>query len=318
MTDIRKRILKGLIKGLKGGWSGFAWMCRIVIPLSFLISLLQWTGWLNYLDFLLEPLTRLIHLPPEAALPILAGMLINLYACIAVITVVPFTTGQMTLIAVFSLICHNIITEAIIQHKAGINAAKIIIIRFVAAVIAVLIVSLFMGDTGQSVVLPAGLAVRGTLFEAVTGWASGTLALIFKIFGIIMGLMIILGLLRALGWIEPLLRFFRPVMRAQGLPERTAMMFMAAVIFGLAYGSAVIVEEARQGKYTREELEYLHISIGINHSIVEDPALFVILGLNAFWMWVPKLVMAVAAVQGYRLILYLKKKLLPPRPAITD
>jgi hypothetical protein len=108
-----------------------------------------------------------------------------------------------------------------------------------------------------------------------------------------------------------LLRLFRPLMRLLGLPESTAMMFMAAVLFGVVYGGAVIVEEAKKGTFTREELEYLHISIGINHSLIEDPALFTVLGLNAFWMWVPKFVMAIVAVQAYRGLLFLRKKLLP-------
>ncbi len=176
---------------------------------------------------------------------ILAGMLINLYACIAVIAVVPFTTAQMTLIAVFCLIAHNLITESIVQHRSGINGVKIAVIRVITAVIAVLIVSQFMGDTSQSVAIPAELAVQKPILEALAGWALDTLLLLGKILGIIMGLMIALELLRALEWINPLLKIFKPFMRLLGLPERTAMMFMAAILFGIFYGAAVIIEEAR-------------------------------------------------------------------------
>jgi hypothetical protein len=172
-------------------------------------------------------------------------MLINLYACIAVIAVVPFTTAQMTLIAVFCLIAHNLITESIVQHRSGINGVKIAVIRVITAVIAVLIVSQFMGDTSQSVAIPAELAVQKPILEALAGWALDTLLLLGKILGIIMGLMIALELLRALEWINPLLKIFKPFMRLLGLPERTAMMFMAAILFGIFYGAAVIIEEAR-------------------------------------------------------------------------
>ena len=75
-------------------------------------------------------------------------------------------------------------------------------------------------------------------------------------------------------------------------------------------GGAVIVEEARKGALTREELERLHISIGINHSMVEDPALFLALGLSGFWLWVPKLVAGMVAVQVYRVTKYARKMLL--------
>jgi len=73
------------------------------------------------------------------------------------------------------------------------------------------------------------------------------------------------------------------------------------LIFGLAYGAAVIVEEAEKGHLSREELERLHLSIGINHAIIEDPSLFLALGLGAFWLWAPRLIMAILAVHLLRL-----------------
>jgi hypothetical protein len=59
---------------------------------------------------------------------------------------------------------------------------------------------------------------------------------------------------------------------------------------------------------SKGELEDLNISIGINHSMVEDPALYLALGLNAFWLWIPRLVTAIVAVQAYRAVKYLNGK----------
>lgn len=308
MSNVRTQLKSGFLEGVKKGWSSFVWIGKIVILLSFLVTLLQWTGWLNYLDFLLNPLTRLINLPPEAALPIISGMVINLYACIAIITVMPFTIGQMTLIAVFNLIAHNLILEGIVQHKSGINWAKITAIRIGAAIVTVLIVSRFIGDTSQSIA-PMSIGIQIPLLDVLRDWAINLAGILAKIFGIVMGIMIALGCLKSLGWIDHILRVFRPLGRLFGLREQTTMMFMAAIIFGLLYGGAVIVEEAKRAPSTREELEYLHISIGINHAMLEDPALFTVLGLNAFWMWVPKLVMAIVVVQSYRGLRFLRGRL---------
>jgi len=310
MSNFKTQLKRGVLAGVKKGWSSFVWLCKIVIPISFLVTLLQWTGWLKELDFLLNPLMRLINLPPEAAIPIIAGMLANIYAVIAIITVIPFTIKQMTLIAIFTLIAHSLIMEGIIQHKSGINVIKITLFRITAAILTVLVVSQFLGDTSQSVAVPAGLTVQTPFLQVLKTWVLDMIGLLIKIFGIIMFIMIMLEALKSLGWIEYSLKFFRPLMRVLGLSDRTAMMCVSAIIFGLGYSGALIVEEARSGLLTKEELEPLHISIGINHSMVEDPALLGALGLNIFWLWVPKFIAAIVAVHTYRSIKYLKNKLL--------
>lgn len=309
MSASRSQLKRGFLAGIKKGWSSFVWMCKIIVPVSLAVTLLQWTGWLNQLDFLLNPLASLLNLPPEAALPIITGMLTNLYAVIAIITALPFTVEQMTLIAIFNMIAHGLIMEGIIQHRSGLNVIKATLVRIAAATLTVLIVSQFLGDTRQSVAVPAELVVQAPFLEVLKGWAVDMIALLLRILGIIMFIMVILELSKALGWIGYLIRFLKPLMRILGLSERTATMWVAAVIFGLFFSGAVIVEEAKESALSKGELERLHISIGIQHAIVEDPSLFAVLGLNVFWLWVPRFLVAMVAVHAYRGIEYFRNKL---------
>jgi hypothetical protein len=300
MPDYKATLKRAFLAGVKKGWGNFVWICKIIVPVSLLVALLQWSGWLYEADVILKPLMQLLNLPSEAALPIISGMLINLYATIAAITVVPFTAGQMTLIAVFSLIAHNLIIEGIIQHRSGINVVMITLVRISAAILTVLFVSQFVGDTSESVAGLAEITRDSPITEAMKDWALDTLVLLAKVFGIIMLIMIVLESLTALGWSEYLFNLSRPLMRLLGLSRRTAMLWGTAVVFGLMYGGAVIQDEVKRGDLTKSELRHLHISIGINHSMVEDPALFVALGLNGFWLWIPKLVMAAVVVHAFR------------------
>ncbi len=302
--------LKGaFISGIKKGWGSFLWICKVIIPVSFLVMLLQWSGWLYHAEVVLKPLMGWLGLPSEAALPIISGMVINVYAAIATMTVLPFSIGQMTLIAVFVLIAHNLIMEGLIQHRSGINAAKVTLVRLAAAIVTVLIVSQFLGDTSGNISGVAGLTTGAPILEALRQWALDMLILLAKIFGIIMAIMIALESLMWLGWTDRLFNVSRPLMKIIGLSDRAAMLWVTAVVFGLMYGGAVIQERARQGDLTKAELEHLHISIGINHSMVEDPALFMALGINGLWLWVPKLVMAAVAVHIFRLAEYLGRSL---------
>ena len=310
MLDFRTQLKRGLSTGVKRGWSSFIWICKIIIPISFLVALLQWSGWLYRADFLLTPLMGLMNLPAEAALPIITAIIVGFYAALATMAVIPFTIEQMTLLAIFITIAHMLIVEGMIQLKSGIGIIEITLVRITAAILTCLVVSQFFGDTSQSVAVSADLAVHIPFVEALKAWAIDTGSLSIKILVIVMIVMTILESLKSLWWIKYLLKFSRPFMKILGLSDRTAMMWVTAVVFGLVYGGAVITEEAKKGALTKEELEYLHISIGINHSMVEDPALFLALGLNIFWLLVPRFVTAAIAVHVCRAIKSAKRALL--------
>jgi hypothetical protein len=283
---------------------------KIMIPISFLVMLLQWSGWLNEIDFLLKPLMGLLNLPGEAALPVIIGMLIGPYGSIAAMAVLPFSIEQMTLIAIFNLIAHSLIMEGIIQHNSGMHFAKAIAIRIAAAIVTVYLVSLYFGNTGQSLAIAsADLISQAPLLEALKDWAVNTAILLAKLFGIIMSIMVLLEVCQTMGWTEYITKFFRPLMTVMRVPQQTAMIWVTAAIFGLLLGGAIIVEEVKKGTLTREETQYLHTSIGINHSMAEDPIIYMTIGLNYFWMLLPRLVMGIIVVQVYHAINYLINKL---------
>ncbi len=309
MADLRSQLRTGIIAGIKRGWRSFLWISRIVIPVSLLTTLLVWSGLLEHLSFLFSPMMNFINLPFQAAIPIISGMLTNLYVAIAAMTAMPFSVEQMTLIAVFTLICHNLITEGIIQHKSGINIVKITLIRIAAATLTVLAVSLFLGDTSEPVTAPAVPVAAEPLPTVMKEWAVDLLVLLARILGIITAVMVVLELSESLGWTERAVRFLRPLMKVLGLSEQTATLWVTSGGFGLMYGGAITIDKVRKGILRKDELERLHLSIGINHSMVEDPALFLVAGVNPFWLWVPKLITAIIAVHLYRAIRYLRYRL---------
>ena len=308
MDDKRALWQTGLRTGLKKGWNGFLWIMKIVLPISFLTALLAWSGWLHRLDFLLAPAMDLLSLPTIAALPLIIGMLANIYGALAAMAVLPFTTAQMTLMGIFLLTAHNLIQEGIIQARSGLHPLKATLFRISAAVVTVLLVAPFLRD-GQTINIPVGAVTTVVVpfLQMIREWAWATLALSAKIFGICMILLTVLEIFKAMGWITAIVNIFSPFLKIMGLDKKLGFLWMTAIVFGLAYGGAVIVEETKDGSLPKEDLEMLHLSIGINHSMVEDPALFMSLGLSAFWLYIPRLIMAIVTVRLMRLWFRLKK-----------
>jgi len=298
----RGKLREGLTVGIGKGWRGFVWMMKIIAPVSFLTALLAWSGWMEQIDFVIRPVMGFLSLPDIAALPLLIGLLTGIYGGIAAMAVLPLTVGQMTLIAVFLLIAHNLIQEGIVQGKSGIGIIKATLFRITLAVIAVLIIAPFVGTTGPGTSGTAGTAAAAlhasqAFGEMVIQWGQVMGGLAVKIFFIILCVLTVLELLKVLGLIDHIVRFLSPLLRIMGLSEKVAILWIAAALFGLAYGGAVIVEEAGKADLTDEELESLHLSIGINHAMIEDPALFLTFGINLFWLWIPRLVLAMVAVR---------------------
>lgn len=304
-----ERWVTGFRDGVRKGWSGFVWLLQMLIPISFLTALLQYSGWLHRLDTLIAPMMGWIGLPGVAALPIIVGMLTGVYGGIAAMILLPFSPHQMTLIAIFVLISHNLIQESVIQARSGFTAIKATVFRILASLITVAAVSRWMGtETGPFLSFDAGAFQSQSvpLTHYLVDWALSMGQLSIKIFFIVMGLMVILGLLKSFDWIPALVRILGPFLRLMGLNERVGVLWLTAVVFGLTYGAAVIVEEAKEGNLSARDLEKLHLSVGINHSMVEDPILFVALGLNAFWLYVPRLVTAMVAVRLWEIWMQIK------------
>ena len=292
----------GIYHGLIKGWKGFAWLLKILIPISFATALLVNFGIIDKLDFLLTPVMTWLSLPPSAALVLIIGLFTGIYGTVAALSVMSFSVDQMTLIAIFTLISHNIIQESIVQGNSGMNAGVAAFYRITTAFLVTFICAKLMGvtlNTGEAG--SVGHLVRETkpFMVMAKSWGWGTLKLAIQIFCIIMPLMVVMELAKLFYIITFITRITSPLLSVMGLSRTTGMLWLTATIFGLAYGAAVIVEETKSNDYKKQELTKLHLSIGINHSMIEDPALFLPLGLPVFWLWVPRLVAAVLVTWLY-------------------
>ncbi len=307
--------------GSAKGWRGFIWMLKIILPVSLATFLLDYAGWLDYLDGVLEPLMGVLHLPAIAALPLLAGLLTGIYGAVAAMSILPFTVEQMMLMAVFLLIAHNLIQEGVVQHQSGCPAWVATTVRLTAATVTVITLGwLLETDPALRTVDHVASAVGQSFTAELVAWAVAMAWLSIKILLIIMSLMVFMELLKQYRLIDKVVRLIEPFLGILGLDRQVGFLWLTAAVFGITYGGAVIVEETRERSIPANQLKRLHVSIGINHAMVEDPALFLPLGIHPLWLWVPRLITAMVFTHLYRLWVWMKNRHAPvdAGPATVD
>ena len=80
-----------------------------------------------------------------------------------------------------------------------------------------------------------------------------------------------------------LLGCFRKIEIALGfltLPLEAAFPLLVGAFFGIVYGSALIVDYAREGHLAKRDLLLIGIFLSISHSLVEDTLIFTAFGAN--------------------------------------
>jgi spore maturation protein SpmB len=296
-------------EGLVRGWHGYLWLMKIVVPVSAAVALIEYSGWLYRLDSVLSPVLGLLGLSASAAVPLLVGLLSGIYGGIAAMTALSLSPVEQTLIAVFLLNSHNLIQEGIIQDRSGLAFWKATATRLVASATVVLVVAWLLNSAPAGGQTAAAVVFREPFGEFAVAWAASIGVLAVKMFVILMPLMVILEIMKATGGIEALVRLTAPLLRLLGLKRQVGVLWLTGAVFGLSYGSAVIVEEARNGSFSGRDLEELQVSVGINHAMIEDPLLFMAIGVSPLWLWLPRLAAALAAVYMLRTIETLRRRL---------
>ncbi|MGC9325698.1 MAG: nucleoside recognition domain-containing protein [Desulfomonilia bacterium] len=295
LTDVLSRSGR---KSLEASWS----ILIIMIPISLGMTILQYTGVMEYCAGFLSPVMRLFSLPAEASLVLIAGALINIYAGIAVMIPLGLDVWSITIIAVMMLICHNLVVESAVQSKTGVSGLIMTVFRIAAAAVVGIVLSFILPEEFRHTGVGMGSAMSDPehgLSDTMLIWIRQTSELTIKVILIIAGITLLIDVMRFFKAFAPVVSLLRPFTSINGLPRNAAFMWMAGLVFGLAYGSGVLIAEARTGQVDKDALIRLNLSLGISHSLIEDTLLFVALGASLFWVIVPRIIAAALMVWVY-------------------
>jgi hypothetical protein len=283
------------------------WILRLMIPISLGVVLLQYLGVIAVISHYTAPLFRLVGLPGEAALVYITAGLVNIYSAIAVISTFTFDPRAITMLAISSLIAHNLILETAVQRKTGSSALAMVVTRLGLSILSLIVMNLLV-PVASLTVEARGAMPNQNLVDVLYGWLQSSIFLSLKVVVLVFGLNLLQQVLKKLGVIEVLSKLLRPLLAIFGLPSRTSFLWIVANTLGLAYGSAVMISEVEAGNITKEEADLLNYHVAVSHSNLEDLLLFATIGASVFWMLSIRLAFAALIVWIVRFSLYRNHK----------
>jgi len=121
----------GFISGVKSCW----FLIKIIIPVYLAITILKNSPAMGWLASVCAPLMGAFHLPGKAAVPFIAGAVLDEYGVIAAIKAVNLTGFAVTVVAVMAMISHSLFVEAAILRKLGMSITFFTVYRITESVI---------------------------------------------------------------------------------------------------------------------------------------------------------------------------------------
>lgn len=272
---------------------------KIMIPVSLIIKILEETGLMQYVGYVLSPLMQPLGLPGEMGLVWAATMLSNIYGgLLSLSSLQPdggMTVAQITTLSSLMLFAHTFLIEIPICVKAGCKFLPIFLIRFVSAyVFALLTAQICMRFSLCD--SPVSAIHFTEISSSWLGWAIGEVKKYVSIALIVLLLVVLLELLERIGFLRLLEKVLSPVVGFIGISPKVIPITIIGMTLGLAYGGGLIVAESKEKPIEKRDIFLSLAFLSLFHSIIEDHLLMIGIGANAFFVFVLRFVFSIVAM----------------------
>lgn len=289
---MKQTVLKGMQSGLKTTWT----LGKVIFPITLIITILQFTPVLPWVIELISPVMGIFGLSGDAAIPLVIGNVLNLYAGIGAILSLDLTVKEVFILAMMLSFSHNLFVESTVASKVGVKIWVILAVRLGLAFAAGIVINL-VWDGGSE------LAQYGMLPEAAAQpdtWSAifllglqkavyGVLQLAF----IVIPLMVLIQVAKDLKWLDAFSKKMSPITRFLGMKENTSMTLASGLLIGLAFGSAVMIQAVQEDGVSRRDVTLAFIFLVACHAVIEDTLIFIPLGIPVWPLLVIRVTTAV-------------------------
>ncbi|MGK0699965.1 nucleoside recognition domain-containing protein [Priestia flexa] len=288
-------MLRSIQKGIMGGLKTTLTLGKVIFPVTLIVSLLQYTPVLDWFATLISPLMKLFGLSGDAAIPLVLGNLLNLYAGIAGILSLDLTVKEVFILAVMLSFSHNLLIETSVALKVGVKLWVILSVRIGLAVISAIVINLVWNGGGEQ----AEYGFLATKHEEVSGWGAiiwqsiekagfGILQLALIVIPVMVGIQI----LKDIGWLDKLSSMLGPFTRLLGMKENTSTTLVTGLLLGLAYGAGVMIQAVQEEGVSKRDATLAFIFLVACHAVVEDTLIFIPLGIPVLPLLIIRVVVA--------------------------
>lgn len=244
---------------------------KLIIPIYIIADILYFYNTLSYISFLIEPFTSFIGLPTQTSLAIISGMFLNLYAAVAFAAPLDLSVHQWSILAVFLGVCHSLVVESVIMKKIGISNIYSYTLRFFAGLFLAYLTSIMPSDWFEST-LNQGVFEKQTyddIYSLLAGSLFSAINLSIKIIILITLLIFIMDFIKT-----------RKFIQESKKNVSKGFSIVVGIFLGITYGAGILIDEAKSGNISKEDLFYIGTFLMICHAIIEDTLLFVIFGAD--------------------------------------
>lgn len=271
-------IKKGLLVGFQTTWT----LSKIIFPITLILVILQYTPVLPWVINLVSPIMSVFGLRGEAAIPLVLGNFLNLYAGIAGILSLELTIKEVFILAVMLSFSHNLFIETAVALKVGVKLWVVLLVRLGLASISAIVINLVW--SGGSEIATYGMAPKEVAVP--DGWGEIILLGLQKAsFGvvqlalIVIPLMVIIQYLKDRNYLQRFSEKLIPLTKVLGIAPNASMTLVSGLVIGLAFGAGVMIQAVREDGVSKKDATLVFIFLVACHAIVEDTLIFIPLGI---------------------------------------
>ena len=234
---------------------------------------------------LLAPVMQLVGLPAETgivwAVTILTGIYGGAGVYLSLLPALDLTVAQHSILCSMMLFAHALPVEQVVVHRVGASAWITGAVRIIAAIA--------YGITANWICVETGF-LSERLESPITGvfatnpgwieWLIDTLLYVLVLIFAVVALLLLMDVLKALGFIELLNKLLRPLLSLVGVDRQLAPVATTGVLLGVVYGGALMMDEVRANNYSKRAVFTAMLLVSLMHALIEDTLVVLAIGAN--------------------------------------